>query len=109
MPMDECPHCGEPLKEDAECCPYCGSDFETGWKPDVDYYSVELPEDDSDTSRRGVYSLPELRWERFIAFILIVASAAMFVWVGVHAHGTRLIPFAAVLAVCFWLYWRLKP
>ena len=46
--MDECPHCGEPIEEDATFCRHCGSDEETGWSPDVDYYSVELPEDDDE-------------------------------------------------------------
>ena len=44
--MDICPNCGEPIEEDAQACPHCGSDDETGWNPDVEYYSLELPEDD---------------------------------------------------------------
>ena len=46
--MSECPHCGEPLDDDAEICRHCGSDAETGWNPDTDYYSVDLPEEDYD-------------------------------------------------------------
>jgi hypothetical protein len=49
--MDLCPHCGEPLEEDATACPHCGSDYETGWNPEAEYYSVELPElDEEDES-----------------------------------------------------------
>lgn len=42
--MYPCPHCGEPLADNAVCCRECGSDLETGWNPDVDYYSVEIPD-----------------------------------------------------------------
>lgn len=48
MAMEECPHCGEPIDEKAKSCPHCGADDETGWKPDTDYWSVELPEDDAE-------------------------------------------------------------
>ena len=43
--MEVCPHCGEELKPGALSCRSCGSDAATGWKEDLDYYSVELPED----------------------------------------------------------------
>jgi hypothetical protein len=46
----ECPHCGEPIDGEANACPYCGSDGETGWSSDIDYYSVDLPDDDSEWS-----------------------------------------------------------
>ena len=41
-----CPHCGEPIPDDAQVCPFCGSDDETGWNPDAEYLSVELPEEE---------------------------------------------------------------
>ena len=41
-----CPICGEPVDDDARACPHCGSDDETGWNPDADYLSVELPEEE---------------------------------------------------------------
>ena len=43
--MFPCPHCGEPLADDAVACRECGSDADTGWSDDIDYQSVELPED----------------------------------------------------------------
>jgi hypothetical protein len=46
--MDECPYCGEPIDPDAEFCRHCGNDAETGWNPDSDYESLELPGDDEE-------------------------------------------------------------
>lgn len=51
--MIPCPHCGEPISERATSCRHCGSDAETGWHEDVDYYSVDLPEDDEPASSSG--------------------------------------------------------
>jgi len=47
--MSTCPHCGEYIEDAAESCPHCGSDYETGWNPDADYHSLDLPSfDDED-------------------------------------------------------------
>jgi hypothetical protein len=46
--MDLCPHCGEPIEEDAPSCPHCGSDNETGWNPEAEYLSLDLPDDDDE-------------------------------------------------------------
>ena len=46
MTVDHCPHCDAPLKPNAVACRECGSDIETGWSSDIDYHSIELPEDD---------------------------------------------------------------
>ena len=48
MALYECPHCGELIEENASFCRHCGSDEETGWNPDADYLSLELPEEDDD-------------------------------------------------------------
>ncbi|MCI0651929.1 MAG: zinc ribbon domain-containing protein [Planctomycetes bacterium] len=43
--MEEfCPHCGEPIARDAKSCRHCGSDHETGWASDLEYYELEIPE-----------------------------------------------------------------
>lgn len=58
--MVPCPHCGEPLPENATFCRYCGSDAETGWDEDVDYHSVELPErewdEEAESSRTSTFT-----------------------------------------------------
>lgn len=39
-----CPHCGATVRDGALACPDCGSDASTGWSPDADVESVDLPE-----------------------------------------------------------------
>ncbi|MCA8959224.1 MAG: zinc ribbon domain-containing protein [Planctomycetes bacterium] len=52
--MTPCPHCGEPVADDAVVCRHCGSDAETGWVDDVDYHSLELPDRDEEPRRRSL-------------------------------------------------------
>jgi len=104
--MDECPHCGEPIDNDAESCPHCGSDYETGWKPDADYYSLELPDEEAERGSKGYSSIPELRWERGLGRVIVLTAAAAFAWIGGRAHGTIIIPFVLLLAVCGWIFCR---
>ena len=56
--MSTCPHCGELIEDDAESCPHCGSDYETGWNPEADYLSLDLPsfDDDDDDTYSDPYS-----------------------------------------------------
>ena len=102
--MDECPHCGEPLEEEAESCPQCGSDFETGWKPDTDYYAVELPEDD--TSYEESQDTTEVPWESLGSLFLIILAALVGVWTAASVHGRTVLPFVMALALGVWLYYR---
>ncbi len=54
-----CAHCGELIPEDATLCRHCGSDMETGWNPEVDYHSIELPDPpDTDTAMESHYETP---------------------------------------------------
>ena len=78
---DECPHCDKPIDEDATFCPHCGSDSETGWKPDTDYYSVELPEDeDEHEEERPPRALFRLRF--WAGPALVALALAFFVVYG---------------------------
>ncbi len=63
--MIPCPHCGEAISEDARSCRHCGSDSDTGWNDDQDYYSVELPDDEAQDP-------PEYRQDRLRAIGLLV-------------------------------------
>lgn len=79
--MDFCPHCGEPLEEYAAACPHCGSDWETGWSPDADLYSFELPDDEADEFDRS--ALPHSStsgFEDFVWTVCVVVAAVVFVW-----------------------------
>lgn len=79
--MDACPHCGETLARNARFCRHCGSDEETGWSPDVEYHSVELPEPASDSGAPGVSPPlePTLRRRRVISVIALVLGASALI------------------------------
>jgi hypothetical protein len=95
--MFECPNCGEPLEDGAESCPHCGSDEETGWNPDVDYYAVELPEDEEEeTPPRG----GEQPGGRLAGYILLALAGAAFLAAGWLAYGWGALLALAFLAAC---------
>ncbi|MEM7232222.1 MAG: zinc ribbon domain-containing protein [Planctomycetota bacterium] len=95
----ECPNCGEPVDEDATVCPHCGSDEETGWNPDVEYYAVELPEDDDfDFSSAGY---PAHGQSRPVAGIVLLCVALMALgWAGFTAYGWGVLILFLVLGAC---------
>jgi hypothetical protein len=77
--VHDCPHCGEPLEEGADSCPRCGSDDETGWNPDSDYYGVELPEDDvPGTREEHPRQTRELNPEALVGPLLVFAAGLAF-------------------------------
>jgi uncharacterized membrane protein YvbJ len=108
--MDDCPHCGEPVEDDAEACPHCGSDFENGWKPDADDYSVELPEDDavpredeSDPNRLPAWEAALHVTLVLFAYVLFIGTAANF-----HkAHLPQIAAFSLLPAVSLLWYYRM--
>lgn len=101
--MDECPHCGEPIEDDADRCPHCGSDAETGWNPDAEYESLDLP--DAELTPEGS-GQPELRWDRLVSAAVVGVAAASFIWIGIGAYPSLLLPFLAFLAACLFVYYR---
>ncbi|HLU47885.1 MAG TPA: zinc ribbon domain-containing protein [Planctomycetota bacterium] len=105
---DECPNCGEPISSDARVCPFCGSDEETGWHPDADYYGVELPEDDFFSSEEGPPSrFVTARWP---GALLLFASAAFFVWTTISAYSwSGLVPIAFLGLASLWLELGTRP
>jgi uncharacterized membrane protein YvbJ len=104
--MYDCPHCGEPLEEDASSCPYCGSDSETGWKPDVDYYSLELPEDDEEDGAAPEVrplSPPERVWTYRIGLAVVTVALIVFVLLGFQTyHWGVLLPLLFLAACAVW-------
>ena len=104
--MDECPHCGEPIGENAESCPHCGSDFETGWNPDADYLGLDLPGEGTEIHEEYPSSWSYLRWERTLGLALVGACGVIFLWAGAAAYGVTLVPFALLLGACGFFAFR---
>jgi len=70
----ECPHCGYAMRAGRAACPACGSDAETGWRSsaDVDYLSVEIPDDWDDTDQDKGAPSPNSTARRVGAILLVV-------------------------------------
>jgi hypothetical protein len=98
--MDECPHCGEPIDEDAVSCPHCGSDTETGWMEDAEDASVDLPDDEPSL---GLEETRGPEPDSPVAWVILAAAAGAFLWLGTSVHGALIVPFVALLAGAFFL------
>jgi zinc ribbon protein len=111
MADEECPYCGELIDAEATFCKHCGNDAETGWNPDSDYESVELPEEDEveapagPAPRDGQASLRNL-----LGPALVVGSWFTFVVVASSHYqppGLVLVP-AIYLAAAIFIVSRLS-
>jgi hypothetical protein len=98
--MFYCPNCHESIADDnAQSCPHCGSDAETGWKPDVDYHSLELPEDEDFDLESSVYRNGGSDRLRALAGpVLMGVSLALFVVVGYQHYRLGVVLPAVFLA-----------
>ena len=103
--MDECPHCGEPIDEDAESCRYCGSDFETGWKPDQDYYAVELPEDDLEVVPGYSRDSAAAGWQNLLGASLVAVTGIVFLGAAAYTYRGAVTAFAMLLAACLFVFY----
>ncbi|MDP6930964.1 MAG: hypothetical protein QF412_14795 [Planctomycetota bacterium] len=77
---ETCPHCGSRFKASRPACPDCGSDANTGWRDpeDLDYLSVELPDDLHDPTLGG----KGLGWPARILITLMIAAMIALVLTG---------------------------
>ena len=48
MPPAYCSNCGAAVSGDANACPECGADEDSGWSEDAYAQSLGIPEDDFD-------------------------------------------------------------
>lgn len=83
-----CPHCGSPLSPRAVACRECGSDIETGWSDEIDYYSVELPEDDLVSPDRERVRKQSIA---IILVILLASSSGILFLMGVKNLGALIL------------------
>ena len=106
--MDLCPHCGEPLVEFASVCPHCGSDWETGWSPDADLYSFELPDDEAaESDVRYASHAATTHFEEFVWGAFVILAAVVFAWAAYETHGAAVSASATVvLALSFLAFHR---
>jgi len=107
--MDDCPHCGEPLDEGAESCPHCGSDSETGWNPDSEYYSVELPDEETVESEDYGVESADTGWEKLVSASLVLMACVLFLAIGTGQYKKLVLPFLGGLLVCMVFYYRWLP
>lgn len=82
--LETCPHCGASFRAGRPACPECGSDAETGWRPaeEIDYQSVELPEDGAAWSPDGPAPSARPGSASWLVALLLVAVLAVLVALG---------------------------
>ena len=94
--MFPCPHCGEPCPDRTHACPHCGSDDETGWHPDADDRSIELPENDrAPGAARG----PSNAFAIFLTVTALLGVAALWGAGALASPGAGLGALAVVTVV----------
>ncbi len=96
-----CAHCGEMIPEDATFCKHCGSDHETGWNPDVDYYSVDLPEQHGDEAREPSPVAKGARLVLVAVLVIILSVACVADIGGVSRYAVGVLFFGWLMFVVF--------
>ncbi len=92
-----CPHCGEQVEESAAFCRHCGSDADTGWNPDSDYESLELPDEPEPADPRPVRKLhPTKARALVVSFFLACAITVVALF-----PANRTVLVSAFFMVCF--------
>jgi uncharacterized membrane protein YvbJ len=78
--MKICCFCGEMIDDRVKACPFCGSDENTGWKPDYDTID-DGAEPDSDLHEReseGWLKTKKRNWSAWIFGVMIVIVITAF-------------------------------
>lgn len=79
-PFDDefvCPHCGEELPGDAQFCPACGSDADTGWSDMAEYAGLDLPDEEEEQYELDAAAAPVSRWQQIVMATAVVLLVAM--------------------------------
>ncbi len=100
-----CPNCGFEVDIDAESCPVCGSDDETGWSEDTVYDGLFLYNDyDPNEDEQTPKTERSIDWGKYIviSITLILVVALLFYFI---RWSVYLVPGALLIAgaVYFWL------
>jgi hypothetical protein len=73
-PPAECAICGADLPRHAKACPECGADERTGWREQSIYDGLDLPDDETTTSRFDERRAARLPWYWLVAGALTLAA-----------------------------------
>lgn len=97
--MFDCPNCGESVQNDASFCAHCGSDAETGWRPDAEYQSLDLPDfEDNDYDPAPTYSEDVTqRLKNIVGPGAVVLCFVLFLSVGYKRYNLWIIPPSLLL------------
>jgi hypothetical protein len=81
MPLEICPNCGAEVPPNAQACPECGSDEQTGWSEAAETGGLDLPDqnfDYNDFVKRefgGETPVPRgIHWLWWLIGLLLVAG-----------------------------------
>ena len=110
MPGDHrsfyCAHCGESVPEDARSCPHCGSDADTGWAPEDENDSIEIPEDDDGDAEPGA-ERPGVSGA-FMVLLMIVAALGVVAVAGLAGLPGALFTLLGALVVIAYVAGRFR-
>jgi uncharacterized membrane protein YvbJ len=78
--MKICSFCGEMIDDRAKACPVCGSDENTGWKPDYNLTDedADFDPDFHERKSQGWLNTKKKNWSAWIFVIVIVLVIVAF-------------------------------
>ena len=90
-PPEICPNCGAEVPPNANACPECGSDEETGWSEQARDDGLDLPDDNFDYDEFAKREFGEdktpiprgIHWFWWLIAVLLLVAVALAVLSGV--------------------------
>jgi hypothetical protein len=80
VPPGDCPNCGEPVPAGAAACPHCGADERTGWSEETYLDGVDLPGEETESSRHGDAGLRGGRAWLAVSLVVVLALVLSGAW-----------------------------